>query len=121
MAEMYREIGDLARSPELMREVLEIGRRTIPLHPLMIDGLNMYADQMAKRGQIEETSAITWRLWSRASGAAASTHPTTGESSPWRGSCGWRRNGAGPRRRVSNEDSFEWEGQTKTVSHQSGR
>ena len=55
MAEMYREIGDLARSPELMREVLEIGRRTIPLHPLMIDGLNMYADQMAKRGQIEET------------------------------------------------------------------
>ena len=57
MAEMYREIGDLARSPELMREALEIGRRTIPLHPLMIDGLNMYADQMAKRGQIEETDA----------------------------------------------------------------
>jgi serine/threonine protein kinase len=54
MAGFYRQTGDLARAVELMREALEIGRRTIPLHPLMIDGLTMFAEEMAKHGQIEE-------------------------------------------------------------------
>jgi serine/threonine protein kinase len=54
MAGMYRQTGDLTRAVELMREALEIGRRTFPLHPLMIDGLTMFADEMAKQEQIKE-------------------------------------------------------------------
>jgi tetratricopeptide (TPR) repeat protein len=54
MAGMYRQTGELPRATELMREALEIGRKTIPLHPLLIDGLTMFADEMAKQGQIDK-------------------------------------------------------------------
>ena len=80
MAGMYREADDFRRAEELMHEaLLEIGRKTIPLHPLMIDGLTMFADEMAKRGRTEEARrAFTWRRSTWASGGAASTRPTTG-------------------------------------------
>ena len=58
MAGMYRETGDLRRTEKLIREVLEIGRRTIPLHPLMIEGLTSYADEMAKQSRIEEAERL---------------------------------------------------------------
>jgi tetratricopeptide (TPR) repeat protein len=58
MAGLYREIGDLRRAEEVIREALEIGRRTIPLHPWMIEGLTSYADEMVRQGRIEEAERL---------------------------------------------------------------
>src|SRR5262249_42721002 len=58
MAGLYREIGDLRHAEELIREAIEIGRRTIPLHPWMIEGLTSYADEMVRQGRIEEAERL---------------------------------------------------------------
>jgi tetratricopeptide (TPR) repeat protein len=57
MAGLYREVGDLRRGEELIREALEIGRKTIPLHPAMVEGLTALADELvrqARTGEAEE-------------------------------------------------------------------
>jgi tetratricopeptide (TPR) repeat protein len=58
MAGLYRDMGDLRRAEELIREALEIGRRTIPLHPLMIEGLASFAGEMVRQNRIDEAERL---------------------------------------------------------------
>jgi tetratricopeptide (TPR) repeat protein len=53
MAGMYRETGELERAEKLILEALDIGRRTIPLHPAMLEGLTKFADELVRQGRIE--------------------------------------------------------------------
>jgi tetratricopeptide (TPR) repeat protein len=58
MAGFYRETGDLRRAEELIVEALEIGRRTIPLHPRMIDGLTSFAEELVRQGRVDEAERL---------------------------------------------------------------
>jgi serine/threonine protein kinase/tetratricopeptide (TPR) repeat protein len=57
-AGLYREMGDLVRAEALIREALEIGRKTFPTHPGMIEALVEFAEMLAGQGRTEEAERL---------------------------------------------------------------
>lgn len=80
MAGMYREKGDMRRGEELIREALDIGRKTIPLHPSMIEGLIGFGDEMFKQDRFDEAE----RLYLEAIDIARRRSRFPGEEGQWR-------------------------------------
>jgi hypothetical protein len=63
-AGFYRESGDMPRAEALIREALDIGRKTVPTHPRMIEGLAEFAEVLADQGRTPEAE----RLYDEAAG-----------------------------------------------------
>jgi len=80
MAGLYREMGDLGSAETLIREALEIGRRTIPLHPAMIEGLTSLADEMFRQKRFDEAE----RLYIEAIEIARRRRRIAGEEGQWK-------------------------------------
>lgn len=48
-ASLHREMGMLEEAEAMIEEALEIGRKTIPTHPFMLEGLIKFGDEMSRQ------------------------------------------------------------------------
>jgi hypothetical protein len=89
----------MRRGEQLIREALDIGRATMPSHPVLIDGLIQYADEMVKQARIEDAERLYQEAIERGQRRGRTNSPDDHGSGPSTGWSGPRKIRAGSTRR----------------------